>query len=109
MAARATIAGLAALTLLELLWESVLAPMPGIRWLALKALPLAMLFPAVTRGNRKARQWLALLLPWYFAEAIARALTEPARHGMVAALAAVLAAFTFLSVLQWLRAERPPR
>ncbi len=108
--ARATIAGLAALALLELMWETVLAPLPaGGAWLALKALPLAVLFPSVARGEPKPRQWLALMLPLYFAEALTRALSESGRHAIVAALAAAIAAATFVALLMWFRAERLPR
>lgn len=100
-------ASLVALALLEFLWEVVLAPLPGARWLAVKALPLALLVPGVARGQRRSRQWLALLAPWYFAEALVRALTETGRHGAVAAMAAALAAITFVAVLAWFRGERP--
>jgi uncharacterized membrane protein len=106
LAARITVASLLALTLLELLWELVLAPIPGARWLALKALPLAILVPAVARGTRRARQWVALLAPWYMAEGIVRAYTEPGRHGLVAAMAVVFAVVTMVSVLAWFRAEK---
>ena len=55
----------------------MLAPLaPHGSWLVLKALPLALLAPGVLRGDRRARQWLALLLPFYVAEAIARAIVE---------------------------------
>ena len=84
----------------------MLAPLPGARWLAVKALPLALLVPGVARGKRRSRQWLALLTPWYFAEALVRALTESGRHGAVAAMTAALAAITFVAVLAWFRAER---
>ena len=99
-----TIACLAALTALEVLWELLLAPTH--RWLALKALPLAVLLPGVARGLAKSRQWLALLAPWYAAEALVRALTEPGRHAIVAAVTTALAIATFASVLAWFRAER---
>jgi uncharacterized membrane protein len=102
---RVTVATLVALTLLEVLWEAVLAPLPGGRWLVLKALPLAVLVPGVARGRRRSQQWLALLAPLYFAEALARALTEPGRHGIVAGLAALLALATFVAVLAWLRRD----
>jgi hypothetical protein len=65
-APRLAVAGTLALVLLELLWELALAPIaPHGSWLALKALPLAALAPGVARGQRRARQWLALLLPFY--------------------------------------------
>ena len=108
-AARWTILGLAALTLLQLLWEVALAPSPtGGVWLALKALPLAVLFPGVARGMRRPRQWLALLLPFYFAEGLTRAWSESGRNEAVAAMAAVIAAATFVALLTWFRAERGP-
>jgi len=105
-AARCTIAGSAALTLLQLLWELLLAPSPAGAWLALKALPLAVLFPGVARGDRRPRQWLALLLPFYFAEGLTRAWSESGRHAAVAAMAAAIAAATFVALLAWFRAER---
>ena len=105
--ARVTIAALVALILLILLWETVLAPLrPGSGWLALKALPLALLMPGVARGAKRARQWLSLVLPWYWAEASVRAMTEHGRHALVAALAAVFAAAAFVALLAWFRAEQ---
>jgi uncharacterized membrane protein len=106
--ARWSIMGLATLALLEILWETVLAPQPGGAWLALKALPLFLLFPRVAKGERKARQWLSLLLPLYFAEALTRAASESGRHAAVAAMAAAVAAATFVALLAWFRAERTP-
>jgi len=102
---RVTVAALVALTLLELLWGAVLAPLPNARWLAIKALPLALLIPGVATGRRKPRQWLALLTPLYFAEALVRAITESARQSAVAAVAATIALLLFVAVLAWLRAE----
>ncbi len=105
--ARWTILGLAALILLQLLWEVVLAPSPaGGVWLALKALPLAVLFPGVARGDRRPRQWLALMLPFYLAEGVTRAWSESGRHAAVATMAAMIAAATFIALLAWFRAER---
>jgi len=105
--ARWTIVGLASLTLLEVLWEIVLAPQAaGGAWLALKAVPLALLFPGVARGERKPRQWLSLLMPLYFAEALTRACSESGRHAVVATMAALIAAATFVALLAWFRAER---
>jgi uncharacterized membrane protein len=106
-AARWTIIGLFGLVLLELLWETVLAPQPGGRaWLALKVVPLALLFPGAASGRRRPRQWLSLLLPLYFAEALTRAASESGRHALVAAMAAAIAAVAFVALLMWFRAER---
>jgi uncharacterized membrane protein len=105
--ARLALAGLLALTVTEFLWEMLLAPLrPGGSWLALKALPLALLVAATTRGSQRAQQWLALLLPFYFAEAVVRVLTESGRHALVAGFAAVIAAVSFVALLSWARARR---
>ena len=91
---------------LEALWELVLAPLGAhASWLALKALPLALLTPGLLRGERRSRQWLALLLPFYVAEALARALVEPGRHAIVAATTCAVATATFIVLLAWFRAE----
>lgn len=103
IAPRITVAALLALAALEVLWSVVLAPLPNARWLWIKAIPLVLLAPGVMRGARKPRQWVALLAPLYFAEAIVRALTEPGRHGIVAAMAAALSVTLFVGVIAWLR------
>jgi uncharacterized membrane protein len=105
--ARVAIAATLALALLEPLWELVLAPL-GARpsWLALKALPLALLLPGTMRGARRPRQWLALLLPFYMAEALVRAAAEPGRHALVAAAACTVATIAFVALLAWFRGER---
>ena len=106
-AARLAIAATLALTLLELLWETVLAPLRGHpSWLALKALPLALLLPGTMRGAKRPRQWLSLLLPFYFAEALARAAGERGRYAFVAATACIIAAIAFVALLGWFRGER---
>ncbi|HMA30700.1 MAG TPA: DUF2069 domain-containing protein [Casimicrobiaceae bacterium] len=105
--ARLAVAGTLALALLELLWEIVLAPLtPDGYWLAVKALPLAILLPGVARGARKPRQWLALLLPFYAAEGLVRTVAEPGRHAVVAAAACLIAAVAFIALLAWFRGER---
>jgi uncharacterized membrane protein len=106
IAPRIAVAATFALALLEILWEALLAPLPGSRWLAIKALPLLLLLPGVARGQRRARQWLALALPFYFAEGLVRALTESGRHAVVAATAASFATVAFAAMLVWLRGER---
>jgi uncharacterized membrane protein len=110
VAARWTVIGLAGLIMLELLWETVLAPQPGGgALLALKVVPLAVLFPGTARGRRRPRQWMSLLLPLYFAEALTRAASETGRHALVAAMAAAIAAASFVALLAWFRAERAAR
>ena len=88
-AARIAVIGVIALMLVTLAWELLLAPLrPGGSFLALKALPLALLIPAASRGKRRALQWLALLLPFYLAEGIVRGWSESGRHATMAWLAA---------------------
>lgn len=92
--------------LLELLWEVVLAPLGGhASWLALKALPLAIFWPGVARGARTPRQWLALLLPFYAAEALMRAVGESGRHAAVAWMVCAVATITFVALLAWFRRD----
>jgi uncharacterized membrane protein len=107
VAARLACAGVVALAVLLVLWEAWLAPLrPGGSWLVLKALPLLLVAPGVLRGARKARQWAALILPWYLAEAVVRAWSEHGRASLVAAIAGVLAVASFVALLAWFRAER---
>ena len=109
-ASRAALIGLVTLTLICFLWETLLAPLrPGGSWLALKALPLALLIPAAVRGTRKALQWLSLLLPFYLAEGIVRGWSESGRHALIAWMAAAVAAATFGAILAWVRALRGTR
>jgi len=109
-AARIASLGLIALVLFCLLWELLLAPLrPGGSWLALKALPLAVLVPSALRGTRRALQWLSLLLPFYVAEGIVRGFTESGRHALVAWVAAAIAAATFIALLAWVRSGRTGR
>jgi uncharacterized membrane protein len=108
--ARVANAALVALALLGLLWELWLAPLrPGGSWLALKVVPLALLLPGALSGRRRTLQQLALLLPFYLAEGIVRAISESGRHAVVAAFAAIVAAIALAAVLAWLRESRAPR
>jgi uncharacterized membrane protein len=108
LAARITVTALLALVLLLVLWETTLAPLrPGSGWWALKAVPLVLVLPGVARGGRRARQWLALLLPFYVAEGCARAHSGHGRHALIAGVAAALALAAFAGVLAWFRSERP--
>jgi len=105
-ASRLALAATLALALLELLWELVLAPLtPGGSWLALKAVPLAGLLWGASRGRRRPRQWLALLLPFYAAEAFVRAFAQHGRHLVVAGTACAIAVVAFIALLAWFRVE----
>jgi uncharacterized membrane protein len=104
---RVAVTASATLVLLELLWELWLAPLrPGGSWLALKALPLALLWPGVARGALKPRQYLAFALLPYVAEGVVRAVTEAGRHALVAGTATALAAVAFTALVLSFRAER---
>ena len=106
-AARLALACLLALAIWDALWELLLAPVRiGSGWLALKALPLLFLWHGAARGSRRTRQWAVLVIPWYFAEALTRALSERGRHAAVAGVAAVLAGASFAAFLAWFRASR---
>jgi uncharacterized membrane protein len=104
---RLAIGLIGALALLLILWETALAPVrPGGSWLVLKALPLALVWPGIARGRVRSRQIASLLLPFYFAEAIVRAVTEPGRYAMVAGLAALLCIAAFVALLRTFRNRR---
>ena len=101
---RWAVALVAALALIEVLWEWKLAPLrPGGSWLALKALPLALLWWPLALGHRRARQIASLMLPLYFGEGVVRALTEHGRHAQVAAMATALALAALIAVLMTFR------
>ena len=101
---RAFAAALAALLLLEILWETLLAPLrPGSFWLALKALPLALLWPGLALARARQAQWALLILPWYFAEGIVRAWSDSGRQALCAATAAALALIALATGLGWMR------
>jgi uncharacterized membrane protein len=107
---RAGVALVTALILLQVLWELILAPVrPGGSWLALKALPLALAWPALARGSPRARFVVLLLLLPYFAEATTRAVAESGRHALVAGAAAALTAAAFAALLQSFRAAKRHR
>ena len=107
LSSRAALAGTIALAVLALLWELLLAPLrPGGSWLALKALPLAVLVPGALRQRRRALQWLSLLLPFYVAEGIVRGFSESGRHALVAWVAAAIGIATFWAALAALRVKR---
>jgi len=104
------ISALIALTAWTLLWEMWLAPLRGGgSWLVLKALPLAALLPGAAKARRRSLQWLALLLPFYFAEGAMRLWSEHGRGALCAAVAMVLAVAGYGTVIWYFRASRRTR
>jgi uncharacterized membrane protein len=104
---RLAVAAVAALLMLEILWELWLAPLkPGGSWLALKALPLALMWPALARGVIRARQGMTLLLMPYLAEGVVRGVSESGRHALVAWTVALVAAIAFIALLVPFRIAR---
>jgi len=105
--ARVALASLAALALSELLWETVWAPLrPGGSWLALKALPLALLWLFAARGSVRAWRITLLLLPFYFADALVAAITGTHRVRLAATVVAIIAAVAFAAGLALFRGRR---
>jgi uncharacterized membrane protein len=93
-----------------ILWETLVAPLrPGGSLAALKCLPLLLCVPGLLRATLRARQWLALLLPWYVAEALVRALTSGGRARAAASIGVVLTVLAFAAVVASVRAERRAR
>ena len=94
---------------LLILWELWLAPVrDGGSWLALKALPLALALPGLARRVRYTRQWLSLLLPFYFAEGVVRAFSEAGRVRILSLAEVVLAAVAFAAIIMLARARGKP-
>jgi uncharacterized membrane protein len=107
---RLAAAALAALALLEILWELWLAPIrPGGSLLALKGVPLVLLWPGLARGKLRAAQWAALLLPWYFAEGLVRGINESGRHAVCAFTASALGLAALAAAVAWIRSSRAAR
>jgi uncharacterized membrane protein len=93
-----------------ILWETLVAPLaPGGSLAALKCVPLLLCLPGLLRGALRARQWLSLLLPWYVAEALVRALTSEGRARAAATLGVVLATAAFVAVVASVRAQKRVR
>ena len=58
------------------------------------------------KNLRSPAVFASLLLPFYFAEAIVRAVTEPGRHALVAGSAAALSAAALVALLLSCRKTR---
>ncbi len=74
---RTCVITLLGLTLLCVLWETVLAPVrPGGSWLFLKALPLAFPLRGILRGNSYTYQWASMLSLLYVMEGAVRVMSD---------------------------------
>ena len=101
-------ADVAALALVQILCELWLAPLrPGGSWLALKALPLVLLWFGLVQGRLRVAQWTLLLLPLYVAEGVVRAWSETGRHAVCAITCTALAVVALGSGIAWVRRRRP--
>ena len=93
-----------------LAWQLVLAPAPvGTVVTVLALLPFAACVPGLLRGSRRARQWLSLIMPWYFALSLVSALTAQGRDRVAACIATLLLLAAFSALLLNLRGERTQR
>ena len=103
----ATSAALAALVVLCLAWELWLAPLrPGGSLIALKALPLALPFLGIVRGNRYTYQWSSLLILAYLAEGVTRAWSERGASQLLAILEVALSLVFFACAVTYARLTR---
>ena len=87
------------LVLLCVAWELFLAPLrPGGSWLALKAVPLAVLLPGMITGNLRTMQIVTLVILLYGAEAAVR-LGDTPPIGTLAFLELLLAVAIFVAAV----------
>jgi len=91
-----------ALVVLCVTWELLLAPLrPGGSWLALKALPLALLLPGMMSGHVRTMQIATLVVLLYIAEAAVR-LGDAAPIGTLAFIELLLAGAVFVAAVAFL-------
>jgi uncharacterized membrane protein len=105
---RLAVAGVAALAVLAIAWETWLAPQrPGGSLLVLKALPLLAALPALARGRVRAFQWWSMLILLYVCEGVVRGMSDPTAAGRTLGwIETALAVLTWGAILQFVRALR---
>lgn len=104
---RATVTLAIALIALCLLWESQLAPLrQGGSWLILKALPIVPFIPGLVRAERRAFQWLTLIVWFHFVEGVVRAWSEKPPAQTLALIEVVLALALIASAAAYARVTR---
>jgi uncharacterized membrane protein len=98
------IASIAALIVLCIAWEMVLAPLrPGGSWLVLKVIPLLLPLRGILKRDVYTLQWSSMLILLYFAEGIVRATTEPGLSSILGWAEVALTVAFFVSTLCYLR------
>lgn len=105
---RLVVAGVAALAVLAVAWETWLAPLrPGGSLLVLKALPLLAALPSLARGRVRAFQWWSMAILLYLCEGVVRGMSDPtATSRALGWIEAALAAATFAAILLHVRGVR---
>ena len=105
---RVVVAAFAALAVLAVLWETVLAPLrPGGSLLVLKAVPLVLALPALARGRVRAFQWWSMGVLAYLAEGVVRGMTDVGTMSRTLGwIECALAAIAWTAILATVRAAR---
>jgi uncharacterized membrane protein len=98
---------LVALILLCVAWELWLAPLrPGGSWLVLKVMPLLFPLFGVLRGRRYTFQWSTLLIWFYFAEGVTRAMSDSGLSARLAMAEVALSLAYFAAAVAYVRSTR---
>lgn len=102
---RLTLLAFAALAVLSLGWELWWSPLkPGGSLLAIKALPLLLALPFLSRGSLKAYQWWSMLVMLYLCEGLVRMVSDPSLTGRwLGGIEAALSALAFGAVVAYVR------
>jgi uncharacterized membrane protein len=105
---RIVVAAVAALVVLALAWELWLAPLkPGGSLMALKALPLMAVLPALVSGRVRAFQWWSMLILFYLCEGIVRGMSDPdVTSRLLGWIETALAVIAWVSILATVKAAR---
>ena len=102
-----TVIQVAALILLDSLWELWLAPLrPGGSMLALKVVPLVFVLPALWRGWVRAYQLWTMLILLYLCEGIVRGMSDPGLSSTLGWIETVLAAGSYATLMLYVRSYR---
>jgi uncharacterized membrane protein len=97
-------ASLIALIMLGLAWELWLAPLrPGGSWLVLKVLPLLLPLFGILHGRRYTYRWATMLIQFYLAEGVVRALTDSGLSAWLGGLEAILSVTFFIAAALYAR------